>query len=421
MRDEDLNMQIEHKGSKDIDTRRYIVGIFAVLIISLLFFYFLMNPPMSDIGLMTVYLSLTAVLSIVAGFIAYKYGFIERSPTIAWTILGGYILSSLLTFFIVWLSARLMFASQHDLLLATVLLIFASGIAISFGFFFAKTFTNRIKELEYAARKFAEGNFAYRVNFQGNDELAGLAVSINSMAEELLDANQRKQEIDNLRRDLVAWTSHDLQTPIASVRAIIEALVDGVVEDKATQVRYLHTAQKDIQSLSIMIDDLFQLAQLDAGGLQLDLESGSISDLVSDTIESFHEIAEKKQIYIEGQVIGQVDPVLFDTIKIGRVLRNLISNAVQYSHYHGEISVKVIRKDNGVHVSVIDNGQGINAEDIDLIFDRFYRGDRSRNRSSGGSGLGLAIAKGFVEAHGGKIGVVSQRDEGAEFWFWLPS
>jgi signal transduction histidine kinase len=414
-------VQLKPEGSSVLDARRYIIGIAVVFLLSLVIFYFVMHPPMDEIGLMALFLSITGAISILAGFLAYRLGWIERSPTILWTILAGYILSSLLTFINVWLTARLMFTDLHDFLLATVLLVFASGIAITFGYFFAGTFTRRIRALEHAARHYAEGNFTYRVEVKGNDELAKLANSVNEMAGELSRSEQKKLEVEKLRRDLVAWTSHDLQTPLASVQAILEALADGIVDDAEMQARYLHTAQKDIRHLSVLIDDLFQLAQIDAGGLQLEKEIGSISDLVSDTLETFRELAEKNNLQIVGEVQLEVDPVYMDTLKIGRVLNNLISNALRYAPVNSEILVRVFRQDEGVRIEVVDHGPGIQAQDLPFLFERFYRGEKSRNRASGGAGLGLAISKGIVEAHDGKIDVDSIPDEKTCFWFWLPT
>jgi len=214
--------------------------------------------------------------------------------------------------------------------------------------------------------------------------------------------------------------SHDLQTPLASIRAIVEALADGLVEDPATRQRYLNTARKDIQSLSLLIDDLFQMAQLDAGGIQLDIEDSSLSDLVSDTLESFSEPARSANIRLEGKVAAGIDPVCMDSRRIGRVLTNLISNALRYSDAGGSILIQVTRDSDTVRVEVADTGSGIPHEDLPMIFERFYRGEKSRSRASGGAGLGLAIARGIVTAHGGEIGVASQPGKGTTFHFTLP-
>ena len=182
----------------------------------------------------------------------------------------------------------MMFASQHDLLLATVLLIFATGIAMSLGFFLSAALITRIQQLQRAARPGGRGRAAHaRAASAGGMRWPLLAASFNEMAAQLQAAEQKQRELDTLRRDLIAWVGHDLRTPLTSIRAILEALADGLVEDPATRQRYLRTAQRDIRSLSHLIDDLFEMAQMDAGGLRLEMASVSIADLISDTIESF--------------------------------------------------------------------------------------------------------------------------------------
>jgi signal transduction histidine kinase len=203
------------------------------------------------------------------------------------------------------------------------------------------------------------------------------------------------------------------------MRAILEAVTDGVVEDPETVKRYLHTAQRDVRNLSALIDDLFQMAQLDAGGFPLSRDVSSLSDLVSDTLESFTELAKQQDIILEGNVDSDVDPVHMDTQAVGRVLNNLISNALRHTN-KGRVSVWVRRTTQGAEVTVSDTGEGIGAENLRLIFERFYRGEKSRNRGTGGAGLGLAIARGIVRAHGGDIKVESQIGKGTQFTFYIP-
>ena len=399
---------------------RFAIGILIILAISLVFFTVLMLPPMKQLALMALYLGITALVSALIGYIAYRLGWINFSPALSWTLLGGYVLASILTFFNVWFSAQLMFASEHDLSLAIVLLVFASGMAMMLGYFLSSTVIERIQLLKDAAEKLATGDLKTRVSVNGRDEVAALAVTFNQMAEKLQAADQMQRELESLRRDLIAWVSHDLQTPLTSMRAILEALSDGVVEDPETVKRYLNTAQRDVRSLSALIDDLFQMAQLDAGGFPLNLAKASLGDLVSDTLESFTQLAKQQEITLEGQVDSDVDPVMMDTQAIGRVLNNLIGNALRHTANGGRVSVWAQRTARGVEVTVSDTGEGIRAEDLPHIFERFYRGEKSRNRGTGGAGLGLAIARGIVQAHGGDIKVESQVGKGTQFTFHIP-
>lgn len=399
---------------------RFALGVLLIVGLSLAIFKMLMAPPLVELGLMALFLGITALVSALTGYAAYRFGWVNLSPTLRWSLLGGYALSSILTFFNVWFSAQLMFASQHDLLLAIVLLVFAGGMAMALGYFLSSTITDRIHLLKGAAEKLAEGDLKTRVPITGRDEVAALARAFNQMAEQLETADEKQRAVERLRADLVTWVGHDLQTPLASIRAILEALGDGVVDDPETIKRYLNTAQRDVRSLSALIDDLFQMAQLNAGGIPLDRAQSSLSDLISDTLESFSELAARQGVRLEGSVEANIDPVTMDTQRIGRVLNNLIGNALRHTPARGEVRVHARRTNSGIEVTVSDTGDGIRPEDLPHVFDSFYRGEKSRSRATGGAGLGLAISRGIVQAHGGEIKVQSEPGRGSQFTFNLP-
>jgi signal transduction histidine kinase len=401
-------------------TLRLLAGVILTLLASLAVFYLLMSPPASDLGAMAQFLTITSIISAGAGYAAYRLGALEKAPSLRLTLLGTYGLASVLTFLNVWITARLMFVSPHDLQLATVLLLFASGIAMVLGYFLAAAIAARITQLDRAAREIEAGNLAARVPVSGRDEIAALAETFNRMAARLEETDLKQRQLEALRRELVAWAGHDLRTPLASIRGIVEALADDIVEDPETRQRYLHTARRDIQNLSALIDDLFEMAQLDAGGLKLERMPASLTDLISDTLESFNQLAANAGVQLDGSVAPGVDPVLMDVQRIGRVLNNLVSNAIRHTRAGGLVSLMASRSDGGVRVEVLDSGEGIPPDALPQVFDRFYRGDTSRNRATGGAGLGLAIARGIVEAHGGKIGVESAPGAGSRFYFTLP-
>jgi signal transduction histidine kinase len=409
-----------HRTSPPPLTLRFIGGTIIALAIGLIAFVLVMNPSINDFGLMALFLVITAFISIVASYGAYKIGWITRSPRIKWTIMGGYALSSLLTFLNVWFIAQLMFASNHDLLLAIVLLMFAGCIAMSFGYFFSEAMTTRLTNVCLTAEKIAQGNLTARTSTTGNDEVAELARTFNQMAIQLEDAARKHRELETMRRDLIAWVSHDLRTPLTSIRAMVEALADGVVEDPATTQRYLRTIQRNIASLSILIDDLFQMAQIDAGGLKLNRAQTSLSDLISDAIESFSERAKQQGVAVSGSAASDLNTTDIDAQLISRVITNLMDNAIRHTANGGSISVRAARNKNEIRVDVCDTGEGIKQEDLLHLFDQFYRGEKSRSRATGGAGLGLAISKGIIEAHGGIMGA-ENLEQGAKFFFVIPA
>ncbi|PKN99297.1 MAG: hypothetical protein CVU42_08585 [Chloroflexi bacterium HGW-Chloroflexi-4] len=391
-----------------------------VLLISLVIFYLLMRPTLGDLQHMALFLAITAVLSIAIGYGAYRLNWLKYAPSMRWVLLGSYVIASLLTFLNVWLTARLMFASEHDLLLATVLLLFAGGIAVALGSFFTSALIDRISRLELATHSIESGDLSTRADIPGKDEIAALADSFNKMALQLESADKKQKELETLRRDLVAWAGHDLRTPLSSIRLLVEALSDGVVTDPKEIQNYLSQAKKQVDTLSLLVDDLFQISQLDSGGMPLTLEAASIRDLISDTLESFSSLAAQKGVKLCGSADDGVDPINMDVLWMGRAVNNLVSNAIRYTPANGEINIVAKCSGDNVIVSISDSGEGILPEDISHVFERFYRGDKSRSRVSGGAGLGLAIAKGVIEAHRGEITVQSELHKGTTFSFLLP-
>jgi signal transduction histidine kinase len=399
---------------------KFILGVSLILAASLVFFYWLMRPPMEELRLMAQFLTLTAVISILGGYGAYRMGWIERSPSLRWTLLGTYVLAGLLTFLNVWLTAQLMFASLHDLQLAIVLLVFAVGIAVALGTFLANTLTQRISRLEEAARVLAAGDLGSRAEIAGNDEIARLALTFNEMAARLEEADRKQRRLENLRRDLVAWASHDLQTPLTSIQLQVEALSDGLVEDPETVQRYLHSIQKETRSLSRLIDDLFQVAKMDAGGVELDYTEFSLPDLLCDALDSFSAVAAKKEVELSSQVDPEAEMVFMDPARMGRVINNLIANALRHTPQGGQVCVTARREPDRLLIEVSDTGEGISPDDMPHVFERFYRGEKSRSRATGGAGLGLAIVLGIVEAHGGTINIESEPGNGTIFRLQFP-
>lgn len=388
--------------------------------LALALFYLLMRPPFEDFALLMVLMAITVTLAVFVAYAAYRLGWLHRSRRIRWTFVGVYSVAGLMLFLNVWIIAQMMFANSHDLLLATVLLVFSTGIAMTLAFFLSDALTARILHLNRAASEIARGKLTIQVEVIGRDEMAQLTVTFNSMTAQLAESQRKQQELDGLRRDLIAWVGHDLRTPLTSIRAILEALADGLVEDPATVQRYLRTAQHDIRTLSHLIDDLFEMSQLDAGGMKLEKHPMSIADLVSDTLESFSALAQQQGVTLTGRMAPDIDPVCMDAPRIGRVMANLIGNAIRHTPRGGQVNIHGWRDENEVQVEVQDSGEGIPADDLPHVFDRFYRGDKSRSSATGGAGLGLAIARGIVEAHGGTIRVESESGKGARFVFSLP-
>ncbi len=413
----------KNQSARRSRTFTYLLGIVFILLITVILIELVMSPPPGDLLYLALYLSLTSLGSAVFGFTSHKLGWWRRLPRISYAMILGYVLAGGLTLFNVWITARLMFINQHDLALATLLLLFAGGISIAFGYFISNTISQTLENLVQGAQQLSQGDFSTRVPVHGENEIALLSAAFNEMAAKLEHAAENERALDEARRNLVAWASHDLRTPLTSLRVMVDAMADGIVDDPETISRYLRQSQNEIVRMTNLLDDLFELAQLDAGYQELKFEWINLSDLISDTLESFAARAAAQSVTLEGSVDPEVDPVWAAPDKLSRILDNLLSNALRHTPENGSIQLQADIYDNKIRVLVKDSGNGISPKDLPHIFDRFYRGEKSRSRETeeiGGVGLGLTIVKGLVEAHGGEIQVESKAGEGTKFWFTLP-
>lgn len=375
----------------------------------------------SDLVELTRLFLIAEVVALTLGFAAYRIVLHFRLGGINAKVALGYALSVGVTALVIFLVSMPMFISPHDAQFLLVLLVFSGLVSLGFGYLISRSITRGVRELTLGAEEIARGNLAARVHVATADEVERLAAAFNRMVEQLAASAVKQQELEQARRDVVAAVSHDLRTPLASLRAMIEAINDGVVTDQPTVSRYLAGAQLQAENLSLLVDDLFELSQLDAGIMQWTLEPGSLRDLISDTLETMHVQATARQVQLSGWVDPAVDPVLMNAHMLQRVFYNLIQNALRHTPADGTIRIEAHPAGPGqVRVDVTDSGEGIPASDLPRIFDRFYRGDKSRSRETGGAGLGLAIAQRIVQAHRGTITVQSALGAGTHFTILLP-
>ena len=402
-----------------IPWRLFIVGVGSALTVVVFLMRLIMQASYEEIATLVVTLSATSFLSLGAGYFLVRRGWAHFS-SLHGTLILTYLWSAIVVLVNVGVMLSQMYFSQHDFILSGVLLLFAGIISITFGIFVSANVKDGLDQLEGAARQISEGNLEERVMIQGKDEVARLGVVFNNMAGQLQAAEKEREELEKMRRDLVAWTSHDLRTPLTSIRAIIEALHDGLVDDEESVQRYYKTIRSDIISLNTLIDDLFELAQLDAGGLLMEKSRHSLRDIISDSLESFRALATQRHIELRGDVQSGLDSVPLNTPKIVRVINNLLSNALRYTPTDGKVTVRSWRTDTHAMVAVEDSGAGFKSEDLSRVFEQFYRGEEARSRSTGGAGLGLAIARGIVTGHDGDVWAENSTDGGAIVGFKLP-
>jgi signal transduction histidine kinase len=254
----------------------------------------------------------------------------------------------------------------------------------------------------------------------GTRELASVAHELDQMAGDLADAHQRERALDSSRRELVAWVSHDLRTPLAGIRAMAEAIEDGVVSDAQTVARYHRGIRVEVNRLTGLVDDLFELSRINSGTLRLRLETVSLEELVSDTLASAAATARAKGVNLEGRFVTEPASLVLSAQEMSRVFRNLVENAIRHTPSDGSVFVEAGVLHDSAFVSVIDGCGGIPDGDLDRVFDLAFRGEAARTPGAdGGAGLGLAIAKGIVDAHAGEI-AVENGEAGCRFTVTLP-
>jgi signal transduction histidine kinase len=327
-------------------------------------------------------------------------------PSVSARLAGLSLLAVGLPLAAVLLSGAVMFEMGTDVVILAVAAA-SSTVAIAAALLVGRSITAPVDRLRAASGALAGGDLSVRAPEQGPREVAELGASFNGMA-------ARLEELFDARRELVAWASHDLRTPLAAIRAMIEAVEDGV----ATPEQYTQALAEQVRTLSVLVDDLFELARIDAGVLTLELEETSLADLVDSCVRGLEAEACRRNIRLESRLNG-APPVRCAPDKVERVLLNLLTNALRHTPADGSIAVLVEPARDEVRVSVEDSGEGIAPEVLRRVFDRFWRGDPAR--SGGGSGLGLAIARGLVEAQGGHIWAGNRPGGGARVSFTLPA
>ena len=394
------------------------VGMLLALGVATALFSALMAPGPADLAQLVATLAVAAVLAVALGYLFYRRGW-ARSSSLMVTMVMTYLWAALVTLLPVWLLQRQMFFSEHDLALSGVLLLFAAIVATTYGLFIAASVADGLRQMAAAANRLAAGDPAARAPITGRDEVARLGASFNAMADQLQAAAHRREEVETLRRNLIAWTSHDLRTPLTAIRVRVEALHDGIVTEPEEVRRYVAAMRADVVALDSLLDDLFELAQLDAGGPPAARTLHAPADFVADALERFRPLAERRDIDLIGEATTTA-AVAVEPGKIERVLGNLIGNALRHTPPGGQVTLAAGETPEGVVFRVEDTGPGFSAADLAYGFEQFYRGEEARTRATGGAGLGLAIARGIVQAHGGHIWAENRAEGGARVGFLLP-
>jgi len=382
-----------------------------------------MSPSWAELRKLAIYLALAGVASAGLGWVALRGADRMLGPGLRGRAFLSSVIAGAVALLNVIIVGRLMFVStEHDLNLLLTLVIFSAVITAFFSFSVAATVAGRIENIATAIRLLAHGAFATRLAPNGNDEVARLSEDVDLLAARLQAADDQRAALDRERRELTAAISHDLRTPLASLRAMTEALNDGIVDEPAEIRRYYATMRREIERLSGMIDDLFELSQLDAGALKLERLPICVQDIAAEVVDAMQAAARLAGVELILNVDSSPPAIEVDRGRIERAIGNLVRNALEHTPGGGGVLVAVAATNGNVDLRVADSGSGIAPSDLPHVWERFYRADisRGRNGNGDGAGLGLAITRGIVEAHGGSVEAISGGGDGATFVLRLP-
>ena len=401
------------------------VALLCAVAVALLIAQLLMSPPRRDLLILAGYLAGSGAATIIAGALAMRA--IDRAADVsiraksAFAALAGTAVA-LLNVLIV---AQLMFVSTaHDLRLLLALIVFGAIVTVFFSVWVASNTAARAQRIALAVRRLASGDYTEYVAVAGRDELASLAADVNILAQRLAAIETERAAVDAERRELTASISHDLRTPLASIRAMLEALDDDVVEDHVEVRRYYATMRREIDRLSRMINDLFELPQIDAGALRLDTRPVAIQEVLSEVVDAMQAQARRQGIGLTLEAPNAPIVVPMDGERMERAIANLVRNALEHTPHDGAVHVSASSHNGCAMLAIRDTGDGISPEDLEHIWARFYRAEQSRTRrpdGAEGAGLGLAITRGIIEAHGGTIDATSQPGQGTTMTIRLPA
>lgn len=355
------------------------------------------------------------------GLVGLAAAWLLRGASLRWLPAGVAVVAVVAVVAAVVGTARAMFLSSHDYTVVLWVCLVAGVVSAGFAALVGAAVVGWSRQLHEGALRFGESG-RYDADVRGPAEFTTLSDQLRASSQKLAAAREREQRLEESRRDLVSWVSHDLRTPLAGLRAMTEALEDGLVEDPA---RYHRRISAEVERMTRMVDDLFELSQIHAGMLTPSLQTVALGDLVSESLAAAESVAASKRVRLMGEVDGDV-LVHVDPAAMSRVIGNLIMNAIRHTPSDGSVQIRGWSSQDSVELSVRDGCGGIPGDDLDRVFDVAFRGssartpDFSTGSSGSGAGLGLAIVRGLVEVHRGQVEVHNVED-GCRFVVTIPA
>ncbi len=401
---------------------------FSVLVgsvaLSVLLTFVMLSPTGGEIGGLVAYLagglSITVIVTELLVRNERLFGALRLQPRLIVAFSFATVLGLLNT---LALSAFMFVNTGHDLPMLLAIVVFAGGVSIYVAYRVAERVARSLEPLAEGVEQVSGGRFSARVPEAGHDEVGDVSRSFNLMAQRLQEAQTRQAQLEEERMQFTAALTHDLRTPLSSARVMLEAIRDNVIEGQEERREYIRRTLGEINNLSDLVDDLFEISLIDAGALKLDVKPTPLQKLVLESVEGMTAAAKMKGLDLNVRLDDGLGEVVVDGIRVRRALMNLVQNAIRHTPADGSVTVSASDTGDEIKVKVQDSGEGIAEEDLPHIWTRSYRADPSRTRDKFGmqqTGLGLSITRAIIELHGGWVSARSTRGQGAEFTFGLP-
>ncbi|WBL14757.1 sensor histidine kinase [Sutcliffiella sp. NC1] len=315
---------------------------------------------------------------------------------------------------------------SYNKIITVIVISFSSGLVVlillivGWTLYISKTILNPLKQIYIATEEMREGNLNYNIGYNKRDEIGRFIKGFNTMRDHLKQSIAKQQLYEKNRKELIATISHDLRTPLQSIKGYVEGINDGIVQNEEMKKRYLHVILSKTNQLNRLIDDLFEFSKIDLDQLVMEKQLVSSDECFTNILQDAEVDLKQKQVQL---VVKRPIPdvvINIDPKRMEQVFTNLLDNAIRYGASEIEITFAVNVHKMTLEIYIIDNGDGIAEEDTERIFEHFYRGEKSRSRDHGGTGLGLAIVKSIIKAHEGEVWAESKIGQGSKFVIVIP-
>lgn len=306
-----------------------------------------------------------------------------------------------------------------DFVVSAILVFLLLAVLLSIWIY--KGLIDPIRDLQVATKNIMEDNLDFTIQVKGKDEISELCQNFEDMRVKLKEYSEERLENEKTHRELVSNISHDLKTPITSIKGYVEGILDGVADTPEKQEKYLRTIYKKAEDMERLVNELSLYSQINSNRIPYNFANINVKDFFDDCRDELErELSEKGISFTFSNYVDDVTEIIADPEQLKRVIDNIISNSIKYmDKTEKKIFVRLRDVGDYIQVEIEDNGKGINTKDLSYIFERFFRADSSRNSMTGGSGIGLSIVKKIMEDHGGKIWATSRLGDGTTMFFVL--